>query len=189
MGKEKGPEFYTGKGYLKEGAFEHNMAIYEEAIKLLPSLSKYNKIIELGCGIGYFALLVKKYKYIGIDFSVEVIKKARYINQTKVFIVENLLSKTLYKELYTNDCIYVCLEVLEHIDNDIDVIKSIPSGSPIIISVPNRDYDSHVRYYKNQRVIIERYQEFIDFHKCKWTIIETNPKKGAKVFMFRARRK
>jgi len=187
MGTEKGPEFYTGKGYLKKGALEHNMKIYEEAKKLLPSHKDYRTIVDLGCGVGYFSLLVRKHKYYGIDFSKDVIREAKRISPDKTFICNDLLSDDI-NSLFTDDAIYVCIEALEHIVRDMDVIRRIPSGSPVIFSVPNRDYESHVRYFKNQNVIINRYESLIDFDNCEWRIIETNPAKDAKIFMFHSRR-
>ena len=148
-----GPEFYTGKGYLKDNALKHNMKIYKEAFKLLPPIKEYNTIIDLGCGIGYFSLLVEKHKYYGIDFSPKVIEQAKAINPSKVFIVSDLLNESLHKRLYKDKCVYVCLEALEHIREDMKVLEAIPSGSPVVISVPNRDFISHVRHFKNQNIV------------------------------------
>ena len=189
MGTEKGPEFYTGKGYLKGGAREHNMLVYNTAYNLLPPRDEYPKIIDLGCGVGYFATLITEHHYTGIDFSAKVIEIAKEINPNKKFIQANLLDETVYSYIYDKSSVYVCLEALEHIEKDIEVLRTIPSGSPIIISVPNRDFISHVRFFKNQNEIIERYKDIIEFDNCEWKILNTNPKKNAQVFMFRARRK
>jgi len=189
MGEEKGPEFYTGRGYLRDGAKENNMLIYQEAYELLPKLNAFNKVIDLGCGVGYFSSLIDNENYLGIDFSKDVIKIAKELNPTKTFMVGNLLDENMYNLFYSSNDIYICLEALEHIEKDIEVLKTIPSKCIVIISVPNRDYESHVRYFKNQNEIIERYEDILDFDNCEWRIIETNPKKNAKVFLFKTRRK
>ncbi len=186
MGKEKGPDFYTGKGYMKSGAFKNNLPIYQAAFDMLPHVNECKQIIELGCGVGYFAqLTTNAYNYIGIDFSKLVINKAIEINPNKKFILGNLLDNNIIK-LYKKDCIYVCLETIEHIQDDIKLIKSIPSGSYFIFSVPNRDFTSHVRFFKNKNEIIKRYSNIIDFHNSEWKVLNTNPKKNAKVFVCRA---
>lgn len=186
MGIEKGPEFYTGQGYIKDAAKENNMLIYKEAYKLLPDPKECLRVVDLGCGVGYFAELINNHAYVGIDFSPHVLRIAKKNNPKKSFILADLNIKT---KQYVKNCTYVCLETLEHIKDDLEVIRKIPSGSLIICSLPNRDFTSHVRFFKNQNEIIERYKKLIDFDNCTWRIIETNPKKDAKVFMFKARRK
>ncbi len=187
MGEEKGPEFYTGEGYLKEGGFEHNKIIYDSALSLLPQFKEGDKIIELACGVGYLATLIDRdYDYIGIDFSEKVIKKARKLNPNKRFVIGNLLQGAV-KSLYNNDDIFICLEALEHIEKDIEVIKTIPSRCQFIFSVPNRDFTSHVRFFTNKNEIIERYKSIINFDNCEWKVLNTNPKKSAKIFMCKAR--
>ena len=188
MGEEKGPEFYTGLGYLKNGGFEHNKKLYDTALSLLPPYKEYSKIIELACGVGYFASLIRKHEYIGIDFSKKVLDAAQTINPDKKFIHGNLLDTEIHK-LYDNKSVYVCLEALEHIRFDHKILTKIPSNSPLIFSVPNRDFTSHVRFFTDKEEIIKRYESILDFKDCIWKEIITNPKKSAKVFMCRARRK
>jgi hypothetical protein len=51
----------------------------------------------------------------------------------------------------------ICTEVLEHIEEDLSLLSSYPSGKFLILSVPNFDSFAHVRYFLNQRDVIERY--------------------------------
>ena len=179
MGIEKGPEFYTGKGYLKK--FDSNYKIYSEAWKMIPKYSK--KIFDLGCGIGYFAsILNKHYDYLGIDFSPIVIGIAKKAFPDMKFKVGSLLDESIYK-LYKDDGIYIILEALEHIEKDIEVLQYIPKNSIVILSVPNRDFISHVRYFKTITEVKNRYSKVLKITDEK--IIETNINKKAKVFMIK----
>ena len=50
----------------------------------------------------------------------------------------------------------VCLEVLEHIEHDLDVIANWKSGPECICSVPNFDYPTHVRWFRHEADIVSR---------------------------------
>ena len=43
--------------------------------------------------------------------------------------------------------IVICLETLEHLQDDLAVIEKIKPGAYVIFSVPNFDYESHVRHF------------------------------------------
>ena len=189
MGKEKGPDFYTGKGYLKKGKYESNLLLYDSVYELLPNFLLQPHIIDLGCGIGYFAKLLyeKGYrKYTGIDFSSKVIEIAKKQVPNFDFICSNLLDKKLDK-IYKNNEVFTILETLEHIEKDIKVLNRISKGSIIIISVPNKDYISHVRFFKCSSEVVKRYNDLIEFDTIK--TIETNSKKKSKIFILKGIRR
>ena len=56
--------------------------------------------------------------------------------------------------------LFICLEVLEHVENDINVIKKMCPKSEFIFSVPNYDSLGHVRLFNNENEIRERYNNF-----------------------------
>jgi len=185
MGTERGPEYYTGDGYIKGNRFKRYFKLYEQVINYLPSSNFCPTIVDLGCGAGFFAEMLSKknYKnYIGIDFSKEVISKAINRVSDYKFICSNLLDVNILK-LYESDMIFVCLEVLEHITKDIEVLKSIPKRSTIICSVPNRDFASHVRYFATVELVVDRYKEVVDFESMQ--VILMNHKKNSKIFLFK----
>ena len=106
--------------------------------------------------------LPRDFNYTGFDFS----------NAAKgdCFHVGNIYEYPL--EGYDT---YVCLEVLEHVD-DIAVLKRIPSGVPVIFSVPSFPDAAHLRTYTMQ-MMIDRYQDYFsemevrryNLHGGKWT--------------------
>lgn len=186
MGREGNPEEYIGDGYLKPKIFSRYLPIYKKAISYLPPPEKSDTIVDLGCGVGFFAkvLFEMGYKeYIGIDFSQDMIAKSRNRFPTATFILGDLRNKEIHK-IFQKYKIFVILETLEHIEKDLDIIKNIPKGSLVIFSVPNFDAKFHVRYFKNINEVIERFKIFLDFEDSH--IIK---RKYAEFFLFKCRRK
>jgi len=56
----------------------------------------------------------------------------------------------------------VCTEVLEHIDADLEVIRSWRSGTWCLCTVPNFDYTGHVRFFRTPEAVTARYGRLID---------------------------
>ena len=169
MGKEAGPEKYTGKGYLSSKVINKYMPLYKAVINYLPEVGSCGTIVDLGCGVGNFTkvLLEAGYiDYLGIDFSEVVLNVAidRFPNVR--FILRDLRDKktSVILEKYK---IFVILETLEHINDDLGVIKKIPKDSLVIFSVPNFDNKFHVRYFNNTKEIIDRFINILDVYDYK----------------------
>lgn len=123
------------------------------------------EILEIGCGTGQLAEYLKDEgytKYVGFDFSPGAIALANERIGIR-FLQGDALDADLYKTLHFNTVI--CLEVLEHINRDIDVIKNIPQQTNIIFSVPNFDAPSHVRWFNSEREIKKRYFEYVNLQE------------------------
>jgi len=58
---------------------------------------------------------------------------------------------------------YVCLEVLEHLDDDCDLIGKLPAGARLILSVPSFESDTHVRWFDSFDDVTGRYDGLLDF--------------------------
>jgi len=86
--------------------------------------------------------------------------------------------------IYQNFHAFVLLEILEHITADWKIIASIPSGSKVVFSVPDFNSKAHVRWFKNQEEVKERYREWLVFGDM--TIL-TKPE-NKNLFVFEARR-
>lgn len=138
--------------------------LYDEAIKLLPPDIDV-PIIDLGCGPGYFAkvLYSKGYKnYCGVDFAKACIEVARKNVPEFKFMIGNLYSKRIQEE-FEKYSVFILLETLEHLERDTIVLKAIPKGRQIILSVPSAGGISHVRRFKTARAVRLRYNAFIEF--------------------------
>ncbi len=124
----------------------------------------FSSILDLGCGPGQFAehvrLRLPEVKYCGVDFSRVAIDAAQNKNPDFLFIKDSLPLKD-YRRFPFFDVV-VCLEVLEHVDNDIGILSSIPHGKYIIASVPNFDSFGHVRFFIEKNKVIDRYEKFFE---------------------------
>ena len=145
--------------YRKEPEDSIYINVWNTAIELINN----ERVVDLGCGSGQFAkLLLKKEKRFvyGVDYSTEAISIAKGLNpeHSEKFVVKDLLKD--YK-LPAHDLI-ICCEVLEHITEDLSVVRKIQSGKRFIFSVPNYDYKSHVRKFETGREIMTRYKNLLD---------------------------
>jgi 2-polyprenyl-3-methyl-5-hydroxy-6-metoxy-1,4-benzoquinol methylase len=137
---------------------------WTQVIVLLRKISS-PEILEIGCGTGQLAEYLRDEgytKYFGFDFSSEAIALANERSGIK-FMQGDALDSSLYKKLHFNTVI--CLEVLEHIKQDIKIIKNLSRGTRIIFSVPNFDAPSHVRWFNSEREIKKRYFQDISFEE------------------------
>lgn len=144
--REKGAEYYDK--LFKESK---DMSRYEEIYKKVGELTKGQKVLDIGCGLAELGKYVEDYS--GFDIASETI---RGIKDANVW-VGNALDRKNYKKANT----YVCLEVLEHITEDRQVLELIPGDSKVIFSVPSFPDPSHVRMFTEDGVR-ERYEDLIE---------------------------
>jgi len=186
MGREGKAKEYVGDSYLKPKIFRRYLPIYKKAISYLPPVEECSTVVDLGCGVGYFAKVFFEMgylKYIGIDFSQNMIEKSKKQVPSATFILGDLKNEEIYKIIQKHK-IFVILETLEHIEKDLDVIKNIPKESLVIFSVPNFDGKFHVRYFKNADEVIKRFENFLEFKD-----IYINKMKHLEFFLFKSIRK
>lgn len=118
-------------------------------------------ILELGCGTGLLAKVLldagKKYKR-GWDFSEVGIQRAKEINpdHASKFAVGDI-TRIPMRRVHT----IVSLEVLEHLKDDLELIKRLPECT-FIFSVPDFLIPCHQRAFKNEREVEERYGSFLE---------------------------
>lgn len=184
MGKEKDSRYYNGhlKQFFKKEYRWYDL--YEEASKFLPPPSK-ETIVDLGCGVGGFARLLyrKGYKrYLGIDFSNYGIDLCKERVPSFAFIVGDLLDPKI-RGRFSKHSTFVVLEVLEHINEDIQLLSSIPSKSTVIFSVPNKDFECHVRFFNNPEEVKLRYKDWLRF--VDGMEVDKREKPGQKMFLFK----
>ncbi|WP_166832030.1 class I SAM-dependent methyltransferase [Thalassoroseus pseudoceratinae] len=120
--------------------------------------SGVERVLDIGCGPGQFALLARDRgikKYWGLDFSTKRIEQARTICPEFLFFVEDVF-KSDKLGLLDYQAV-VITEVLEHVENDIDLLKMVRCGTRLIGSVPNFPYTSHVRHFEGIRDVEDRY--------------------------------
>lgn len=120
---------------------------------------EFQSIVDVGCGPGQFAEYIIKHipavDYFGFDYSKISIQKASERVPNAKFLVGNAFDSEIVQE-NKND-VFLLLEVLEHIEQDIELLSSFPTGSSIIFSVPNFDSFGHVRFYLDVEDVKHRF--------------------------------
>lgn len=163
---------YATGGY--EGVYElpywHSgyLPLFTEVQRRLAARGS-KSVLEVGCGTGAFAHLLRDKSpgvaYRGFDFSpVAVARSAKRISSPESFYVADARLEASYSSKF--DAI-VCTEVLEHIEADLEVVSRWPAGTYCVCSVPNFDADNHVRVFKHEREITERYGKLIDIERVQ----------------------
>lgn len=177
MGKEQDSVYYdqqwSGNKWRKNWneISKVRTRLYTKAAELMPAQAPL--VVDLGCGGGHFGQAMKALNppdvYIGYDFSEAGIhfakKKLGHGDQFQFFQAD--LTDMKQKNVITPGASFVCLEVLEHITNDLRIFDLIPDGSNMVISVPTFDEPSHVRHFKDWPAVVKRYGQFMDLKTVK----------------------
>lgn len=131
------------------------------------------RVLEVGCGTGPLAHLLQettRISYQGFDFSDVAVRKARArTGHSDRFFVGDATAAATYEGLQY-DAI-VCTEVLEHLEDDLGVLRHWKEGTYCVCSVPNYDADTHVRFFRDEAAVRARYGQLIDIQsierRCK----------------------
>jgi trans-aconitate methyltransferase len=167
MGVEKGPEYYDNNVTRVNLPLEESPwgELYQMAASLLPPPEDCSTVVDLGCGTGRFAKLLcdRGYtKYWGIDFSEVRIREARRYVPDFEFSVANVFDEWVQEKLRKFN-LFILLEVLEHVNDDLKLLSTLPSDSRVVFSVPNYDSAGHVRFFRISDDVTRRYEETLDF--------------------------
>jgi 2-polyprenyl-3-methyl-5-hydroxy-6-metoxy-1,4-benzoquinol methylase len=123
-------------------------------------------VLEVGCGGGSLAELLLEQGgvgYHGFDFSSVAVQQAgRRLGRPDLFYVADATDPASYQRPYEG---IVCTEVLEHVEHDRSAVRTWASGAPCICSVPNFDYPTHVRFFRHEDEVAERYGDLIDIDR------------------------
>ena len=143
--------------------------------------SRVRSILDIGCGPGQVAQLLHDKgieKYLGIDFSTERIKQAKTVCPSCDFLAANVFETDL---LSTHDYDgIVCLEFLEHVERDVQVLERLRPGVLFWGSVPNFGGKQHVRHFLSSTEVIRRYADHFDDFKVNEHLANTD---GTKYFL------
>lgn len=144
-------------------------------------------IIEIGCASGNFAELLHQrgiMNYLGIDIKEDQIKEAKKRLPEMQFKCCDA-TKTL--EELKSATTFAAFQCLEHIQNDLDILKAIDKGTKIIISVPNSPYKGrHVRWFEADGWA-DRFSPFMEIEKT--VVIQHPTKKAKRSFLFKGVKK
>lgn len=126
-----------------------DMALKRRAKRIVEQLELKNgdKILDLGCGDGYYSYLLSRFslkiKVTGIDNHVAAIESAkRQVRKKNVqFIIGNAEKLPFPKNSFDK---IIMSEVIEHVSDDIKVLKEarrvLKEDGILILTTPNKDY-------------------------------------------------
>lgn len=150
--------FRDSSKYAQHGSVSEYAGVWREIADSLIAAGT-RKVLDLGCGPGQFAEYLREstesIAYTGIDFSEIAIQQARVRCPDYRFEVV-LLPNASVVQRFDFDAV-ICTEVLEHIDQDLSLIESIPAGVEVLATVPNFDSFGHLRYFRSAAQVAERY--------------------------------
>jgi len=137
--------------------------LWRKIVHILKNLNDPH-ILEIGCGTGQLAHYLydeKLRNYQGFDFSEEAIKIAKS-KSPQNFMVADAYDKKNYEGDYN---IAIATEVLEHIKEDIGVIKNLKKDTRLIFSVPTFYCKGHLRYFKSGIKIMNHYFDCLNIKR------------------------
>lgn len=165
------------------------LPLYIKAAECLPAAENCPAILDLGCGTGRFARHLANLgyqQYLGIDFSANRVEEAKKYVPEFSFSVADVLATS--KELVSKFEIFVMLELLEHIEDDCSLLKSLPSGSRVVMSVPNYLSKSHIRCFNSVNDFDLRYRSFLDFDNAAIHTIPNQKRPNKVIYLVACRR-
>lgn len=122
-------------------------------------------VVDYGCGPGHLAELLAArghppHLYAGIDFSGVAIKMARERVPKFRFRQLNVIeaARAMREQHHTA----VCCELLEHLDRDLALLRTLPPGGRVLATVPTHDSAGHVRHFPTLTAACARYERVID---------------------------
>lgn len=158
------------------------LPLYQEAAGWIP---RNHAVVDLGCGTGTFLRCLEAERHegdrVGIDFSEAALEAAaRYLTTSRNRLEVADLREWQPDEHRPGNTTYTCLEVLEHLADDLDLVRRIPPGHQFVLSVPNYESEAHARWFRTCGEAWERYGGLLEF--SRWSLIRFDARKAIHVF-------
>lgn len=180
LSKERPSKKYRN-GYNKnrERYYDIVLNMYEKY-----SLSCSN-ILEVGAGSGKFAKrFIERFKplnYCACDFSKGLCNTIKdnlrdISSSSTISILKKNINDITDKKLKNFDCI-ISLQVFEHVFKDKEFIRKIPSGCPVLFSVPVFHAYNHVRAFLTPDSVAHRYRKLLKIEEIEEMMIRENKTK------------
>ena len=128
-------------------------------------------VLEIGAGTGApakrFIDNLSPNSYTLNEFSNSIFEMTPYLKDIKncETHIHNANFQTITKEQLSKYDLIVALEILEHINGDIEFLSKLKSGTWVILSVPAFQAVMHVRAFQISQDILNRYGSILDIKK------------------------
>ena len=138
--------------------------LYENAFSRLGMLNIAN-VADLGCGPGNFTSVMAKRNqrrevYVGVDISHAQIQTAKAAYPEWSFIYGDFRSPQVI-ERYERFEAYLLLNVMDILDDELAFLDLVPSGKPVLFSMPRFPKEGSLRYYEDVQSIRDRYSSHL----------------------------
>lgn len=118
-------------------------------------------VIDVGCGEGYFSAYVQSQDYLGIDWSVVAIERAKKRFPNRNFIACNYEE---YKPEKRFDFAVAC-EVFEHMEKPIDFVnKLFEFADNVVLTIPNGEHGRAVIENDKKNYVAKITNNKCDYH-------------------------
>jgi len=129
-------------------------------------------VLDVGCGFGHLIERLNSSKRviysIGIDISsVAVAEATRRNPNNAIFVIDAFDTDVISDGDYDAICFN---QILEHVDNDLELLNKIPKGRVVFISLPceyEQEHEQHVRFFPELEDAVERYSQCINILDAK----------------------
>lgn len=151
--------FRTHEQFHRHYSRSRYLPLWQEIAKSLPPDAN---ILEVGCGTGQLAALLFDEgfrRYRGFDFSESAVVRARASVPDFDFEVADARKLSSFEGQYDT---VVATEVLEHLDDDLGMIRMLPPGTSLHFTLPCKDDPSHVRYFPHVKGAEARYANVLE---------------------------
>jgi len=202
MGKEQDSNYYNSL-YANSSKYRKSWNQISPRKKLWSAAASFVKtpgVVDLGSGAGQFAEClfettgIQYYK--GLDFSEKAVRMSRerlvdkrideYLgsgddkrwefNVVDLNALAGFHSQAFFRFGDADVWTFTILEVLEHVEKDLEILSLVPEGSPVVISVPSFDDEAHCRHFTSKESVVFRYSPYIQIKQIrtpwKWYVVQ-----------------
>jgi SAM-dependent methyltransferase len=148
--------YRSAPAYRQHWSESHYLPVWEAIEQRIP---RGAAVLEVGCGPGQLAQMLRDHGvlsgYVGFDFSAVAVEMARTSSTDLRFEEADAYTTGLFADVAYDTVI--CTEVLEHLADDLGILERVPAGVHVLATVPDFDYDSHVRFFADEDAVRARY--------------------------------
>jgi 2-polyprenyl-3-methyl-5-hydroxy-6-metoxy-1,4-benzoquinol methylase len=165
---QQGPDFYD-RTFQEDDSWRRHYTespYYFVWTVIIDRLRRRNtrRLLEIACGSGQLAKAIADAgivsDYRGFDFSRARLEFARTSCPGLHFEVADAITTNLFDEFAYDTAI--ATEFLEHVEQDLAVLRRLRPGTVFVGTVPNFPFVSHVRHFTTAEHVIERYRSLFE---------------------------